>query len=294
MYAPWNRPCFLYLEGPTEPTLVVRALAKKMSPLSQSLHLTLKLAILRLSYAIPRIGTTVLDDTTALTTSSFRQVRNPDYNFNGAVSIFKTHLKFGTPIPEYLQKAVEATGLLAKRATAFVVATPIDTYDDAYTVPVTIGTPPQLLQLDLDTGSSDLWVFSSQTPSSQVQGQSVYTPNQSSTSKLVSGNTWRITYGDGSSSSGNVYTDNVTIGGLTIRNQAVEVAQKVSPSFTSETSIHGLLGLGFSSLNTVSPNSVATFFDNAKSLLNSPVFTADLRHGAGTRPKEITRPVGHS
>lgn len=57
---------------------------------------------------------------------------------------------------------------LPKRATGSATATPIDALDDAYITPVSIGTPAQVLNLDFDTGSSDLWVFSSETPSSEV------------------------------------------------------------------------------------------------------------------------------
>lgn len=115
-------------------------------------------------------------------------------------------------------------------------------------------------------------------PIFQVSGQTIYNPSSSSTSSRLSGATWSISYGDGSSSSGIVYTDKVSVGGLSVASQAVEVAQKVSSSFTSESTIDGLLGLAFSSLNTVSPTSQKTFFDNAKSSLTSPVFTADLNY----------------
>lgn len=111
---------------------------------------------------------------------------------------------------------------------------------------------------------------------SKISGQTIYNPSSSTTATKLTGATWSISYGDGSSSSGIVYTDKVTVGGLSVAKQAVEVAQKVSSSFTEESTIDGLLGLAFSTLNTVSPTQQKTFFDNAKASLDSPVFTADL------------------
>lgn len=216
--------------------------------------------------------------------ATFKQVRNPNYKFNGALSVKKTYLKYGKPVPDWLEEAVAnitAELGLEGRATGSASATPIDSFDDAYITPVQIGTPAQTLNLDFDTGSSDLWVFSSSTPSSQVNGQTVYNPSKSSTSKLLSGASWSITYGDGSSSSGKVYTDKVAVGGLSVANQAVEVATTVSSSFSQESETDGLLGLAFSSLNTVSPTQQKTFFDNAKASLDSPLFTADLKYHTG-------------
>ena len=58
------------------------------------------------------------------------------------------------------------------------------------------------------------------------------------------GQHWNITYGDGSSASGNVGTDVVNISGIVIKNQAVEMAKKLSPSFAQGYG-DGLLGLAF-------------------------------------------------
>ncbi|KAH6851332.1 aspartic peptidase domain-containing protein [Chaetomium sp. MPI-CAGE-AT-0009] len=222
-----------------------------------NLVLTGVLAGLGLGSALPpKIGTTSIGHGNGRATLS--QVRRPNYRFNGARQVYRTYLKYGVPAPDDLIKAVAHTDALnsaaAKRDTGSAAATPIDPrFDIAYVTPVTIGTPPQMLQLDLDTGSSDLWVFSSHMPASQVRGQQIYAPDKSSTSKLLDGHSWSITYGDGSASRGNVYTDNFTIGGITVESQAVETAQQVSSSFTTEDNIDGLVGLGFSTLNTVRP-----------------------------------------
>uniref|UniRef100_L2FR36 Secreted aspartic proteinase n=1 Tax=Colletotrichum fructicola (strain Nara gc5) TaxID=1213859 RepID=L2FR36_COLFN len=191
------------------------------------------------------------------------QIKNPRYVRNGPLALAKAYRKYGKALPEDLSRVVAnitSTGA-TKRATGSVAATPQD-YDVEYLSPVQIGTPAQTLTLDFDTGSSDLWVFSTSTPSSQRNGQTVYDPSKSSTASRLTGATWSISYGDGSSSSG----------------IAVEAASKVSSSFSEESDLDGLLGLGFSSINTVSPTQQKTFFETAKSKLDAYLFTADLKH----------------
>lgn len=233
--------------------------------------------------------------------ASLHQVRAPKHHTHakmGALALEKAYLKYNTAMPTDLNHAVTriranlAAGLkpwgididgdgtidLKTRATGSAVTTP-EEYDVEYLTPVQIGTPPQTLNLDIDTGSSDLWVYSSETPASEVNGQAVYTPSASNTSVKATGQTWSISYGDGSNSKGEVYLDTVSVGGLTVEKMAVEVATEVSSEFTADTDIDGLLGLGFSSLNTVSPTQQATFFDRAKSQLDAFLFTADLKAG---------------
>ncbi len=72
----------------------------------------------------------------------------------------------------------------------------------------------------------------------------MYNTSLSHTCKTSPGEKWSITYGDGSSASGNVVTDVVNIGGITVQNQAVELAQKMSSEFQSGAG-DGLLGLAF-------------------------------------------------
>jgi aspergillopepsin I len=74
-----------------------------------------------------------------------------------------------------------------------------------------------------------------------------------------------------------------SIGAVTATSQAVEAATSVSSAFTSDTDSDGLVGLAFSSINTVSPKPANTFFDNVKSTLDEALFAADLvKGGAGS------------
>ena len=120
-------------------------------------------------------------------------------------------------------------------------------------------------------------MFSTQTPNSESAGHTLYNP--SSGTKLQ-GYSWSITYGDGSGAAGDVYADKVDVGGVTATRQAVEAATSVSTTFTQNTANDGLLGLAFSSINTVTPKSQTTFFDTVKSTLAKGLFTADLKAGA--------------
>lgn len=123
-------------------------------------------------------------------------------------------------------------------------------------------------------------MFSSELASASTTGHNVYNPSNSKTSKLLTGETWSISYGDGSSASGNVYADTVSVGKTTATSQAVECAETISSQFQSDTGSDGLLGLAFDAINTVTPDKQKTFFDNAKSSLLAPLFTANLKKGA--------------
>lgn len=204
-----------------------------------------------------------------------------------ALAMAKAIKKFNATMPDHIaaivQKHANANAAVAARATSGSAVTTPESFDEAYITNIAVGTPPQNLPMDFDTGSSDLWVFSSETPATSVNGQTLYQIGSSTTAKQMTGATWKISYGDGSSSSGNVYTDVVTIGNISVTGQAVESATTVSSEFTSDSQSSGLVGLAMSTLNTVTPTAQKTFFDNAKTQLGSALFTADLMHDiAGT------------
>ncbi|OTB00987.1 hypothetical protein M426DRAFT_14969 [Hypoxylon sp. CI-4A] len=218
---------------------------------------------------------------TKVGTFSVAQVKNAGFKPHGPAQLARAYLKYGAKVPDNLAKVL-ADLKIARRDSGSAKTTPEEN-DIQYLTPVSIGTPAQTLNLDFDSGSSDLWVFSTELPSSSVNGQTQYDPSSSSSSKKVSGASWEISYGDGSSSSGDVYTDTVTVGGVTFDSQAVEAASKVSDEFQTDANNDGLLGLAFSSINTVTPKAQKTFFDNVASDLDVAAWTADLKyHEAGT------------
>ncbi|KAJ3491557.1 hypothetical protein NLG97_g5570 [Lecanicillium saksenae] len=211
---------------------------------------------------------------------------NGKLSANGPLALAKAYAKYGTPVPEGVAKsAAKAAAAIAharekRQNQGSVTAFPVPEYDREYLAEVEIGTPPQKLYLDFDTGSSDLWVFSNETPSSQVHGQKRFDASSSSSAKIINGATWNISYNDGTSCSGDVVTDVVRIGGLTVSNQAVELAKQVSSGFTNGPSqSSGLLGLGFDNDNRAQPKQ-KTWFSNIQSSLKAPIFTTRFRHQA--------------
>lgn len=192
--------------------------------------------------------------------------RNKQYTLHGLKSyVFALHKYNITPTQPNLYTRPEGSDFLMKQnddgTSGRVEATDIQN-DSFYTCPIQIGTPAQTVDVDFDSGSSDLWVWSTQLDSAtQAAGNQnnvkIFNEKESTTFQPAKGQAWQIQYGDGSGASGNVGLDTVTIGGLTIKDQAIELASQVSESFQNQTS-SGLLGLAFGNINTVKPEPVKT------------------------------------
>ena len=217
-------------------------------------------------------------------TLSIRAAHNKDFKPNGPLALAKAYAKYNKPLPSNLASIVDNFFKdigLEKRdgGQGSDPNSPAGGNDLEYLAEVDIGTPAQKLYLDFDTGSSDLWVISDETTSAGSAPK--YSPGKSSSAKQLSSATWTIQYGDGSSCSGDVYNDKVTIGGLTVDSQAVESAKTISQQFQqSPPNFSGLLGLAFDQINTVKPEKQKTWFSNIKGSLKAPLFTANLKHNA--------------
>ena len=221
---------------------------------------------------------------------SLGEVPNRDYNGGDApMEMLKAHTKFVNTIPPQLQAAVDQNPDMKAKFKIYlqdggdergtVEARPPPFYDIQYVVPVDIGTPAQRTYLNLDTGSSDLWTFTTDTYKPFVDGQTLYDPNASESSKELKGEAWSVKYGDGAGASGIVYTDKVALGETSFDEQAIQSAVQVSYAIAQDSFSSGILGMAFSDANTVRPTKQKTYLDNIQDDLEQPLFTVNLQKG---------------
>ncbi|KAK0705556.1 aspartic peptidase domain-containing protein [Lasiosphaeris hirsuta] len=188
---------------------------------------------------------------------------------------------------EVVVRGKQKSQLTYIRVTAGSVGALSISSDREYLASVGIGTPPQVLALDLDTGSSDLWVYSSETNPLDLSNHTHWVPENSSTAHRIPNATWTIEYGkfradsgvpqgDGSYAYGHAWRDTVSLGGITVLNSTVESAVEVSWKLSTDYDMDGILGLAFNLSNQVSPDQ-PTVLNSLLPLLESPVFTADLK-----------------
>src|ERR1700761_429614 len=126
------------------------------------------------------------------------------------------------------------------------------------------------------------WVFSTLQPAEQWSNRPikrVYNPEDSNARQL-NGHSWKIRYGDMSGANGRVYIEKISIGDLTVQEQAIGAATSVTENFIRDTVNDGLLGLAFSQLNTIIPKVQSTWFENVRPQLAEPLFTCALKRRA--------------
>lgn len=160
---------------------------------------------------------------------------------------------------------------LAKRDNDGTVSLALDNMFTYYNVSIQVGTPPQKMNVLVDTGSSDLWVIdkdnkycaSSQSQLSSLNyidcSRSGVFDHSASSTFHKNNSDFFIKYGDGTVAEGDWATDTLAISGVTIKNMSFGLG-------TSTNSSTSILGIGYA-LNEAS----AALDDNPYTYLNFPL-----------------------
>jgi len=109
---------------------------------------------------------------------------------------------------------------------------------------ISIGTPPQTLNVQIDTGSADMWVLQDGCKGISMD-HDLWDPHLSDTSEYE-GKSFRLKYGDGTIVAGDQYTDGVTLAGFTTEFQTFGSASSYTGPQNNKGS-DGLIGLAFPS-----------------------------------------------
>ncbi|MCJ1325787.1 hypothetical protein MMC10_002450 [Thelotrema lepadinum] len=185
-----------------------------------------------------------------------------------------------SPLVDLDQQAKRSAQSLKIQATAAnqtgkAIATPFSAPYKRWESNATIG--GQKLRLWLDTGSSDLWVYSTGIAADEAADHTLFDPTRSVTFENVSSSSFSIEYAGGMGASGYYGTDTVSIGGVTASELAVEVATSIDGIASNFDGVDGVLGLGFGKTDGASTPQKA-FITALAPFLKQQVFTADLEN----------------
>ncbi|TCD61064.1 hypothetical protein EIP91_009067 [Steccherinum ochraceum] len=185
------------------------------------------------------------------------------------LNAFETNLGFAHPSLSLVDALVDVN----KRA---VGAVPLVSFENMlWHGKISVGTPAKEYDVDFDTGSADIFLPGPQCDDINCQGHALFAPNASSTAKDTD-QTFQLQYGDGSSVSGQVYTETVTVSGVTATNQSIGVASTFSSGFSkNQFPADGVFGMGFQDISAFKqPPFVQTLI--AEGQLDQPVFSFKL------------------
>ncbi|KAI8977635.1 aspartic peptidase domain-containing protein [Mycotypha africana] len=163
---------------------------------------------------------------------------------------------------------------LQKRLDASV---PLFNYRTQFLATIDVGTPPQKFNVVIDTGSADLWIPSKECPDDYCP---YYTFNSAKSSTYHDlKEKFDILYGS-AYASGKFVTDDVTLSGITVKNQKLALVTKTEGVLNVNTSVSakihqdGILGLGYPHLVTGARSYNPLLFNMMEQhLIPQPVFS---------------------
>ncbi|KAJ7093224.1 aspartic peptidase domain-containing protein [Mycena epipterygia] len=133
----------------------------------------------------------------------------------------------------------------------------------AYAVPLSIGTPPQVCNFVLDTGSSDLWVASTDCNNQDCESVSRFSPWRSST-LTTTGIPFILNYLVGKAQ-GQIAFDTVQFGPFQVLAQIFATVDETADLGLASTATSGILGLCFPETAAIPATAGATLLENLMS-----------------------------
>ena len=134
----------------------------------------------------------------------------------------------------------------------------------SYLINMTIGTPPQMFSVQLDTGSSDIWIPSVQSDVCSLgQGAcpgGAFDGSQSSTFTDVAKDAFSISYQDNSAVTGDYMTDVLGVGQTTLKNVTMGLATQASRAL-------GIMGIGYIAGESIAASDPSSIYPNIVSQL---------------------------
>ncbi|KAJ7864663.1 aspartyl protease [Mycena leptocephala] len=179
----------------------------------------------------------------------------------------------------YASEANSPNGPLARRATVATVPLTDQLIDSSYFCTLSIGTPGQVLNLELDLGSGDSWVAETPCSLGCTSSMDLYDPTRSSTSNSTQFDIGVIPYGN-SFVSGTIVKDTVRLGPYTVSQQVFLAANILTANLVSGTS-SGVLGMAYQeTLTSQGPSFLQALLANGQ--LTSGTMSFWLNRFAGT------------
>ncbi|KAJ3489349.1 hypothetical protein NLI96_g2179 [Meripilus lineatus] len=134
-----------------------------------------------------------------------------------------------------------------------------DQMEYTWTGPISIGSDGQTFVIHFDTGSSDLWVPNANGCLDGCSGHRTYDSTTSTSSQALGGN-FQIRYLDKSHVSGPIFTDTVSVAGVSAFNQTFSAVTQIS-SFYDGGPRDGILGMSYQYIsNLTAPPFIQTAF----------------------------------
>lgn len=144
--------------------------------------------------------------------------------------------------------------------------------DTLYLLNVTVGSPAQSMMLQLDTGSSDIWVPWSDSDICSGRDNpctnGAYDPSKSDTFKDVGADAFDISYVDGTEIQGDYVTDNFGVGGITVENMTMGVAKDAKIQ-QDGVPFQGIVGVGFEAGESIADGDPSETYPNLISVLKA-------------------------